>query len=69
MNNLYIYVLITLMCIATMGCITGKIKVTDTKTGNAVTLSEDGVAVYLETIDAGRFSVEQIDEPLFGEIK
>jgi len=46
------------------GCITSnsKIKLTDTETGNSVTISDQGLALDIETLEKDGYKVEVIDE-------
>lgn len=59
-------VILTLLitCALITGCITSnsKIKLTDSRTGNSVTISDQGLALDLEVLEKDGYIVEVIEE-------
>ena len=58
-----IIIVSSLLFIGTTGCITSnsKIKLTDTKTGNSVTISDQGFALDIDTLEKDGFKVEVVE--------
>lgn len=61
MKNLIMFALTTMLI---AGCITSnsKIKLTDTRTGNSVTITDQGLALDIETLEKDGYKVEVISE-------
>lgn len=62
MKSLSKIIVLAMLTIGLCACITGKLTITDNKTGNTVTIDEGEVDVYIEAIDAGRFTIESAGE-------
>lgn len=56
--------IVVLIAVTLIGCITSKtkIKLTDTKTGNSVTITDQGLALDIQALEKDGFKVEVVNE-------